>query len=146
MRCSACDTDNPNAATACQACGASLSPGAIATGLAGSGADVDAAAKSPRRPRRRDAARDVVDSPRSLEYERQVKGIFNLCLVSLVPFLGLVLGPVGALKGWRLLKQARLDPAFTAERGARAAVLLGSLTGVTNWLGLGLMALGLTLS
>ena len=125
MRCPSCHADNPAAATACQSCGA--------TSLA-------------KRRRRRDAAREFVDSPRSLEYERQVKGIFNLCLVSLVPFLGLVLGPLGALKGWRLLKQARLDPAFTAGRGARAAVFLGSLTGVTNWLGLGLMALGLALS
>jgi hypothetical protein len=132
MRCSACHADNPVAATACASCGAALAPGANATGRA--------------KRRRRDAARDFVDSPRSLEYERQVRGIFNLCLVSLVPFLGLVLGPLGALKGWRLLKQARLDPAFTYERGARVAIFLGSLTGVTNWLGLGIMALGVAIS
>jgi hypothetical protein len=122
MRCPACDTDNPAAATACQSCGGAL--------------------PTRRRPRRGDS-RDVIDSPRAQEYERRAKGVFNLCLVSLVPFLGLVLGPVGALRGWRLLKQGRSDPAFTVERAAYAAVLLGSLTGVANWLGLGLMALGL---
>ncbi len=124
MRCTACNTDNPNAATACQSCGAALPP-------------------APARRRRRNDSRDVADSPRTLEYDREVKGIFNLCLVSLVPFLGLVLGPLGAWRGWRLLRRARLDPAFIAARGAQAAVILGSLTGVTNWLGLGLMVLGL---
>src|SRR5262245_35478217 len=130
MRCPSCNADNPTAATACQSCGRALS------------ASATEAARPPRKRRRKDT-RQVIDSPRSLEYERQVKGIFYLCLASMIPFLGLVLGPLGAARGWRLINRARLDPAFTAERPAYAAVLLGSFTGVTNWLGAGLMDLGL---
>lgn len=125
MRCPACHTENPVDAPTCRSCQASL---------------VGAA----RRARKRNAAAET-ESPQTLEYNRQVKGIFHLCLVSLVPFLGLVLGPLGASRAWRLLQQARSDPAFTAERAALAAVLLGTLTGVTNWLGLGVMLLGLFL-
>src|SRR5262245_23522897 len=132
MRCPSCNADNPTAATACQSCGSALP--ASATDLA----------RTPRNRRRKDT-REVVASPRSLEYDRQVRDIFYLCLASMIPFLGLVLGPLGAARGWRLLKRARLDPAFTAGRAAYAAVLIGSFTGITNWLGAGLMALGLLL-
>ena len=133
MRCPACNTDNPPGAAACQSCRGSLAGFGSGSG-SGSG----------RRRRRNDSLAEA-DSPQSLEYNRQVKGIFKLCLVSMVPFLGLVLGPLGAARAWLLLRRARSDPAFTAEKAAQVAVLLGTLTGVTQWLGLALITLGVFL-
>src|SRR5262245_1072334 len=123
MRCPACNTHNPPTATACSSCKGPLTP---------------------RRARRKDPTESV--SPQTEEYNRRARGIFGLCLVSMVPFLGLVLGPVGALRAWRLIKQAKADPAFQAERAAYASVLLGAITGVSNWLGLGLILAGLLTS
>jgi hypothetical protein len=93
--------------------------------------------------RRRNEPRNEADSPRTEAYNLQVKRIFHLCLVSMIPFLGLVLGPIGAWRGWKLLQQARPDPAFTAERATHVVILFGALTAITNWLGVGLMILGL---
>jgi hypothetical protein len=121
MRCPSCNADNPPTATACSACQAKLTP---------------------RRKRRADAAED---SPKTEEYNRQVRDIFHVCLLSMVPFLGLALGPLGAARAWRFLHQARTDPAFQAERAAKVAVVFGLFTGVTNWLGLALILLGLSL-
>jgi hypothetical protein len=123
MLCPACKNDNPDSATTCQSCQAPLS-------------------RAKNKPRRRNPSQGEIDSPRTISYNQQVKGIFKLCLVSAVPLVGLILGPISALRAWRLLQLARTDPAFTAERAALVTMYLGSITGVTNWLGLALMMLG----
>lgn len=122
MHCATCNLDT-DAAT-CPTCGATLKP---------------------RRPRRRGAAQADDDSPQAREYNRQVQAIFRVSLLSIIPFAGLILGPLGALRGWRLYRRAKGDPAFTADRAAVVAILLGTLSGLTNWLGLALMAVGLLL-
>ncbi|MFO0846471.1 MAG: hypothetical protein U0797_29560 [Gemmataceae bacterium] len=121
MRCPSCQADNPPTATACSGCQAPMTP---------------------RRRRRSEAAED---SPKTEEYNRQVRNIFRVCLLSMVPLLGLVLGPLSAARAWRFLHQARTDPAFQAEHAAKVVVAFGLLTGVTNWLGLALILLGLYL-
>lgn len=124
MRCPACQTDNPTSLTVCQSCQAAL--------------------PSPRKRSKRPVATEA-DSPRTDEYNRQVKRIFKLCLISMVPFLGLVLGPVGLIQSWRLLTRGRSDPAFEAERAAQILLMLGTITSISNWLGLGLILLGVFL-
>jgi hypothetical protein len=59
-----------------------------------------------------------------------------LCsLWAIVPFLGLVLGPAAVLIGiiGRLFERAH--PSTRGSGQARAAIVLGLLTGLTNWLG-----------
>jgi hypothetical protein len=119
MRCPSCQADNPPTATTCSGCQGQLTP---------------------RRRRRSEAA---VSSPKAEEYNRQVRDIFRVCLASMVPFVGLVLGPIGAARAWWFLRQSRADPAFQAARAARVAIAFGLLTAVTNWLGLALILLGL---
>jgi hypothetical protein len=122
MRCPSCNADNPPTATACSGCQAKLTP---------------------RRRRRSEAAED---SPKAEEYNRRIRDIFHVCLASMVPFLGLVLGPLGAARAWRFLREAGADPAFQAGRAARVAIVFGLITGVSNWLGLALILLGLALA
>jgi hypothetical protein len=72
-----------------------------------------------------------------------VERAYALCLLGLLPFLGLVLGPLSAFLASRVHRKARDVPGFTAHIPARATVILGTLTGITNWVGLALMAIGL---
>jgi hypothetical protein len=122
MLCPTCQTDNPPTATSCSSCQAALTP---------------------RRPRRRNGEANEHDSPRTEEYNRQIRGIFHVCLVSMIPFLGLLLGPIGAIRAWLLLRQARDDPAFEARRATYVTILFGVITGVSNWLGLTFIVAGL---
>jgi hypothetical protein len=125
MRCPSCDAETPEA-PACASCGRPL--------------------PAPRRrpPRKRGVA-EVLETPFSEHVEpanRPAMRAFRVAVYGLVPGLGLFLGPLaivlGALAGWR----GRSDPAFTAPTPARAAVVLGALITLTNWLGLALMLAG----
>jgi hypothetical protein len=131
MRCPACNVESSSSATTCGACGAGLTS---ANGAPG--------------PRRRRQARRVegVDSPfagRAEGPNGPALRAYRLSVLGLVPGLGLVLGPVAALLGLVAGYRARSDPDFTGRPFARAAVVLGLLTGVTNWVGLALMVVGL---
>lgn len=100
-------------------------------------------ASSRRSRRRAQAPVGVPDDPRTLAYNREVKRIFNLSLWSLLPLAGLILGPVSVALATALLRRAVGDPAFTAAPGARWARNLALATTLTQWGGVGLMALGL---
>jgi hypothetical protein len=65
-----------------------------------------------------------------------------LCVFGLIPGLGLLLGPIAVLLGIRAWARGRSDPAFTLQAAARAAIVLGLLLSLTNWVGLTLMILG----
>lgn len=124
MRCASCQTENPETATQCSSCQAALS-------------------RQPAKARRRKAEKNGDPlTARGEAYNRQVLAIWRVSLWSAVPFFGLVLGPIGASRAWKLLREARQDPEFQAERAAQVAFRLGAITGVSNWLGLGLMLLG----
>ena len=82
-------------------------------------------------------------SPFAEGHNRDVHRAYRLCLIGLVPILGLVLGPLSAWKALRIHRAAKDEPGFTAHAPARAAVIIGVLTGVTQWGGLALMVLGL---
>ena len=127
MRCPACNTYYPPTATTCSGCQAALP-------------------ENPRKARRRsEAPPEIANDPRVGEYDEQVRRLFRLWSWSLIPVVGLVIGPVSAVLAWTLIRRARLDPAFTALRGARMTMVLGVVTAMTNWVGLGLMAWGLYL-
>jgi hypothetical protein len=129
MRCPACNAENPPAATACAACGAALTAAP--------------AARRRRQPRGLDEPVDTPFSGRAGGPNGAALRAYRLAVLGLVPALGLLLGPLAAVLGLRARYRARSDPDFTAHSLARAAVLLGALTGVTNWVGLTLMVLGL---
>jgi hypothetical protein len=68
---------------------------------------------------------------------------FRCSVYGLVPGVGLLLGPIAFLLGvWAWLRN-RNDPQRKGIPMARAAMLLGSLSGLTQWGGLALMILGL---
>lgn len=60
----------------------------------------------------------------------------------MIPFIGLILGPVSLLLGIIAWRRRLYDP----DRGrspAIASIILGSLITITNWAGLWLMLTGL---
>ncbi len=103
---------------------------------------------APARPRRR-ATPEESDTPFAGPIDEANRGAvwaYRLCVLGLVPGLGLVLGPVGVVWGGLALARGRKNPAFTAVGPARAAVFLGAALALTNWFGLALMLLGLSRS
>lgn len=120
MLCPACKADNPAAARRCAACGGKL----------------------PRRPRA--AADDEVLYPSwSHPPDRAALIAYRCSAIGLVPFVGLLLGPVGLALGAVAWARGRNDPSFRGLGPATAAVVLGGLSLVTNWVGLVLMVIGL---
>jgi hypothetical protein len=124
MRCPACNTENDNGVATCKACQTSLTA---------------------KRKRRGDSRTDVPPTPRAQALTRQALRAWRLCLGGLVPFAGLVLGPAAALQARAVERSARDEPTFTAHALLRLSRRLGLVIAVANWLGLGLMALGLYL-
>jgi hypothetical protein len=126
MRCPACNAENEATATRCQACQAALPV-------------------SKRRSRRRaDAQDDRPLSPEAQAYNREVMQLYRWCLLALVPFLSLVLGPLLALRAYRFRRRAA-DPALAGAVPVDIVFWLGVSSAVASWLGLALMALGLYL-
>ena len=124
MHCPDCGAENPNEAMQCSACGSKLS----------------------RRPRRRTDPRDA-DNPSGLAVfadNPAALTAYRCSLWGLIPFVGLALGPaalgLGVVAWWR----NRANPNPQQAGRARAAMILGTLTLLTNWGGLVLMWLGLT--
>lgn len=114
MRCPRCDADNPDEAVRCARCGRRLA----------------------RRPAARDS--DSPFTPGPDPRDPVALNAYRLSVVGLVPFLGLLFGPLGLLFGlfaWVRDRQSR-GPAV-------AAMLLGLLSALTNWVGLLLMISGL---
>jgi len=122
MQCPACNADNGEEATRCAKCGATLS-----------------------RRRRRNGGDDT-DTPFSRYIDpanRPAVRAYRLAVLSLVPGLGLLLGPAALVLGVAARRRGAANPDFTARGPAAAAVLFGAMTAVTNWAGLVLMVLGL---
>ncbi len=123
MRCASCNVDNPNSAVKCAKCGAALS----------------------RRSKRRGIAQES-DTPFGGPVEpanRSAVWAYRVAVLGLVPGLGLVLGPPSFVWGLWAWLRGRRNPEFTARGPAYAAILLGVLNALTNWLGLTLMIRGL---
>jgi hypothetical protein len=122
MRCANCNADNPREAATCAGCGAALS----------------------RRVKRRGIAEES-DTPFGGPVEapnRSAIWAYRVAVLSLLPGLGLLLGPAALVWGLAARWRGRRDPEFTARGPATAAALLGALTSLTNWGGLALMVRG----
>jgi hypothetical protein len=123
MRCPGCGADNPVKVKRCAACGERLS----------------------RRPPRR-VIPDETDSP----FARRGEGpggtalaAYRYGIYSLVPFAGLVLGPVAVVLAVIAWRQGQADPAAKRPGHVMAALFLGTVTLLANGIGLALMAVGL---
>jgi hypothetical protein len=93
---------------------------------------------------KRRAADDMVD-PLAIEVSGAnwiALRAFRLSQWSLIPGVGLVLGPVAIVLGLVAGHRGRNDPEYTFQAPTRAALVLGGLVSVTNWLGLVLIVLG----
>ncbi|HZY84832.1 MAG TPA: hypothetical protein VFE78_08370 [Gemmataceae bacterium] len=122
MQCPSCSAENGDEVTRCAKCGGTLS-----------------------RRRRRNAVEDT-DTPFSRYIDpanRPAVRAYRLAVLSMVPGLGLVLGPAALVLGAAARRRGKADPDFTARGPAAAAVLFGALTAVTNWAGLALMVAAL---
>jgi hypothetical protein len=122
MRCSGCGADNPDGAGKCGGCGAKLP-------------------RRRRRPNQHDSNTPFASGPDSRNPIALTA--YRLSVVGLVPFLGLVFGPLGLLLGFVAWRQDRVTPGYQRGGPAVAAMILGSLTALTNWAGLVLMTIGL---
>ena len=126
MRCPACQEDNKEGEPRCQSCGADLKP---------------ASPSGRGRSRRKDPQGPL--SPQTLASNRAALRAYRLSIFSLVPGVGLVLGPLalilGSLTRWRCLR----DSEFTLWGPLLAAMGLGAAATVCNWVGFALMYLGL---
>jgi hypothetical protein len=119
-RCHVCQAENEDEAPRCTACNARLR-------------------------RRERVTHETTDSPfseRADPINHTAVRAYYLALWGMVPFLGLVLGPLAAWLGLRGLRRGRGNAAFTAEGPGRAAVVLGVAVTVTHWLGAALIWAG----
>ena len=122
-------------AAPCPACGAANEPGAhrcAACGILIS------------RKRRRGAAEnsDTPFSPAATVHNRPALRAYHLAVVSIVPGVGLLVGPLAFVLGLSARRSLR-DPQFTATGPLFASVILSGLTALSNWVGFVLMYLGL---
>jgi hypothetical protein len=121
MRCPACGVENSAGVPRCTACGAEL----------------------PRRNRRSLASESMPSQSTWLDTRNPTAlAAYRCSLFGLIPFLGLILGPLALVLGILAWRRAKADPALQSGV-ALAAVVLGALILVTNWVGLVLMIIGL---
>jgi hypothetical protein len=121
MHCPACNADNASDARRCVACQARI----------------------PRRSRRRNDLGDLPFDPDSdPRLARALRG-WRLSVFALIPFVGLVLGPTAFLLGLLSYRRGEADLAASGNGHALAAMIMGGLTGLTNWVGVLLMVVGL---
>jgi hypothetical protein len=62
---------------------------------------------------------------------------FRVSLWSVLPGLGLLLGPIAMVLGWRAVRSAGDD--LSARNRAKAAIVFGAGSAVTQWLGAALI-------
>ncbi|HTU93197.1 MAG TPA: hypothetical protein VMF69_24165 [Gemmataceae bacterium] len=65
---------------------------------------------------------------------------YRVSLWSVLPGLGLLLGPVATVLGWRAIRSVGDD--FSASNRARAAIVFGAVSTLTQWLGVALIYYG----
>src|SRR4051812_7687515 len=96
MRCPACQAENDDKAGRCTACGAAL----------------------PVKPRRRASGGEresLIPIPPDDPLHRSVLFAYRCTLWGLIPFVGLLLGPLGLLLSLRIRRRAWADPGFKAQ-------------------------------
>jgi hypothetical protein len=122
MRCPGCNADNPPKAVACEKCGGALA----------------------RKPRKRPVV-ELIDSPFGPVGggpNRRAFIAYRWAVVALIPFVGLVAGPMAFALGANAWLRDRQQEDFSAWGPLNASLVLGGLAAVTNWVGLALMLIG----
>jgi hypothetical protein len=120
MHCPACNADNASDARKCVACQTRL----------------------PRRSRRNDLGDLPFDPDSDPRLARALRS-WRLSVLALIPLVGLVLGPTAFLLGLLSYRRGEADLAASGNGHALAAMLVGGLSGLTNWVGVALMVFGL---
>jgi len=128
MHCPACHAENAAEAVTCSACGGSLRSDSI-----------PASAAPPSQSVRRSGSRrrNTVDEGEAAERNHRAARAFRLSLWSLVPGLGLLLGPVAFVLGCLIVRKVANDD--MARGQARVAITFGVLVTLAQWIGLALM-------
>lgn len=126
MNCPSCHAVNTSEAVACATCGYSLRA-----------SDDRPARRSGSRRRNGDSAAEaaVTDSNNPAAWRA-----YRVSLWSIVPGLGLLLGPVATLLGYRAVRDAGND--LSASNRAKAAIVFGAGSALTQWLGITLIYFG----
>jgi len=68
---------------------------------------------------------------------------YSWSIYSMVPVLGLLIGPLSILLGWLALCRGRRVPEFRGRALCMAAMIIGALVTLTQWGGVWLMIRGL---
>ena len=119
MDCPSCHAKNVVESATCAACGGSLRPSAPRR-------------RSGSRRRNAEGSESADDSNNPTAWRA-----YRVALWSIVPGLGLLLGPLAMLLGWRAVRTVGDDR--SARNRAKAAVLFGSGSALSQWLGVALM-------
>lgn len=97
--------------------------------------------------RRRERAPDEIPespySPRGDPINRPTLFAFYLALWGLIPFVGMILGPVACILATRAYRTAKGQPGYLATPQAHAAFWIGLVEAVCQWLGALCFYLGL---
>jgi hypothetical protein len=122
MNCPACHAENSSGAVSCVTCGCSLPANSERS-----------ARRSGSRRRNSEAAVAAVTDTNNPAAWRA----YRVSLWSVVPGLGLLLGPVATVLGCRAVRVAGDD--LSASNRAKAAIVFGAGSALTQWLGLTLI-------
>lgn len=122
MHCPSCSAENAAGERQCRACGARLSK------------------------RRRDGgvASEAAINPWIHSSNRLGLAAYRCSLLAMIPFLGLIFGPIAVVLGVLGWRRERRQPSERGGGQATAAVVLGGATLVTNWAGLFFLLRGLS--
>ena len=120
MDCPVCHTENSSQADTCVRCGRSL--------------------KSARRAEARRREAEAREAAAFDSLNPSAWRAYRVALWSIVPGLGLVLGPVAVVLGCLAVRGTGDD--LSASNRSKAAILFGVLTTLTQWLGITLMIYG----
>ena len=123
MLCPACNAENPNTISRCTSCGGTLKSKPRRRGLA--------------------AETDTPFAPRTEACNRAALRAYHICLLGLIPGVGLLCGPAAMVLGLIARHRGTKEPGFTADSPALAAILLGCAIALTNWLGFVMMVIGI---
>jgi len=138
MQCPSCSAENETGARQCSTCGARLPPPhpSLSPGGGGEG--------RVRGRRRRDSgvASEAAINPWIHSSNRVALTAYRCSLLAMIPFFGLVLGPLAVIMGLLGRRSERKQPSERGAGQAMAAVVLGTATLVTNWTALYFLLLG----
>jgi hypothetical protein len=126
MHCSSCQADNKDADTRCVSCGGELKPAKSSTRSRG---------------RRKDPQGPL--SPETEADNRAALRAYRVSIYSLIPGLGLVLGPMAAILGAVARLRCVRNPDFTLWGPLLASIIIGAVVTLCNAVGFTLMYFGL---